>query len=122
MLDSRRADRPAASPHGAAPGALRAERCRRPGRVHGADGRSCWWGPTCRGRSRWLLSYTGALVVHFTLNRQFVFAPSDGYAHGLSSHGKRYVLAAIVVYGVTALGLRRGARGAGRGAVSWAGP
>ena len=43
--------------------------------------------------------------MHFTLNRQFVFAPSDGYVHGLSSHGKRYVLAAIVVYGVTALGL-----------------
>ncbi len=51
------------------------------------------------------LSYTGALIVHFTLNRQFVFARSDGYVHGLSSHGKRYVLAAIVVYGVTALGL-----------------
>jgi putative flippase GtrA len=51
------------------------------------------------------ISYTGALIVHFTLNRQFVFAPSDGYVHGLSSHGKRYVLAAVVVYGVTALGL-----------------
>ena len=51
------------------------------------------------------ISYTGALIVHFTLNRQFVFARSDGYAHGLSSHGKRYVLAAIVVYAVTALGL-----------------
>jgi putative flippase GtrA len=51
------------------------------------------------------VSYTGALSVHFTLNRQFVFARGDGYAHELSSHGKRYVLVAIVVYGVTALGL-----------------
>jgi len=51
------------------------------------------------------VSYAGAMVVHFTLNRQFVFASNDGYAHGLSSHGKRYVLAAILVYGITALGL-----------------
>jgi putative flippase GtrA len=51
------------------------------------------------------ISYAGALIVHFTLNRQFVFASSGGYTHGLSSHGKRYVLAAIVVYGITALGL-----------------
>jgi putative flippase GtrA len=51
------------------------------------------------------ISYAGALVVHFTLNRQFVFIPSDGYVHGLSSHGKRYVLTAIVVYGITALAL-----------------
>jgi hypothetical protein len=27
--------------------------------------------------------------VPFTLDRRFVFAPSDGYAHGLSSHGRR---------------------------------
>ena len=52
-----------------------------------------------------VLAYAGALIVHFTLNRQFVFAPSDGYAHGLSSHGKRYLVTAVVVYGVTALGL-----------------
>jgi putative flippase GtrA len=51
------------------------------------------------------VSYAGALIVHFTLNRQFVFAPGDGYAHGLGSHGTRYVLTAIVVYGITALGL-----------------
>lgn len=52
-----------------------------------------------------VVAYLGALIVHFTLNRQFVFAPGDGYAHGLSSHGKRYVLTAIVVYGITASGL-----------------
>ena len=51
------------------------------------------------------VAYAGALIVHFTLNRQFVFAPGDGYAHGLSSHGTRYVLTAVVVYGITALGL-----------------
>jgi putative flippase GtrA len=51
------------------------------------------------------LSYSGALTVHFTLNRQFVFAPSDGYAHGLSSHGRRYLLVAVATYGVSALGL-----------------
>jgi putative flippase GtrA len=51
------------------------------------------------------LSYAGALIVHFTLNRQFVFASGDGYAHGLGSHGTRYALTAVVVYGITALGL-----------------
>jgi putative flippase GtrA len=52
-----------------------------------------------------VLSYAGALTVHFTLNRRFVFAPSAGYAHGLSSHGKRYLVTAVGVYGATALGL-----------------
>jgi putative flippase GtrA len=52
-----------------------------------------------------VLSYCCALSVHFTLNRQFVFAPSDGYAHGLSAHGRRYLVVAAATYGVTALGL-----------------
>jgi putative flippase GtrA len=52
-----------------------------------------------------VIGYAGALVVHFTLNRQLVFAPSDGYVHGLSSHGRRYIVIAAVVYVVTALGL-----------------
>jgi putative flippase GtrA len=51
------------------------------------------------------ISYAGALIVHFTLNRGFVFVRSGGYRHGLSSHGKRYVLAAILVYVATALGV-----------------
>jgi putative flippase GtrA len=51
------------------------------------------------------ISFTGALVVHFALNRQFVFAPADGYAHGLTSHGRRYLVAAAAGYGLTALGL-----------------
>jgi putative flippase GtrA len=52
-----------------------------------------------------LIGYAGALVVHFTLNRQLVFAPTDGYVHGLSSHGSRYLVTAAVVYAITALGL-----------------
>jgi putative flippase GtrA len=44
-------------------------------------------------------------LVHFALNRQFVFVPTEGYAHGLSSHGRRYLVSAVVIYGITALGL-----------------
>jgi putative flippase GtrA len=51
------------------------------------------------------IGYAGAVVVHFTLNRQLVFVPTDGYSHGLSSHGSRYLVAAIVVYVITALAL-----------------
>jgi putative flippase GtrA len=52
-----------------------------------------------------LIGYAGALVVHFTLNRQLVFAPTDGYVRGLNSHGGRYLVTAAVVYAITALGL-----------------
>jgi putative flippase GtrA len=51
------------------------------------------------------IGYAGALVVHFTLNRQLVFTPADGYTHGLSSHGSRYLVTAAVVYAVTAVAL-----------------
>jgi putative flippase GtrA len=51
------------------------------------------------------LAYVGALTVHFTLNRRFVFAPDEGYALGLSAHGARYLVTAVAVYAVTALGL-----------------
>jgi putative flippase GtrA len=51
------------------------------------------------------ISYLGALVVHFTLNRQFVFAPAGGYEHGLSAHGRRYLVTAAIVYAITALSL-----------------
>jgi putative flippase GtrA len=51
------------------------------------------------------IGYAGALGVHFTLNRQFVFAPADGYTHGLTSHGSRYLVSAVVVYVITAFGL-----------------
>jgi putative flippase GtrA len=51
------------------------------------------------------IGYAGALVVHFTLNRQLVFAPSGGYVHGLSSHGSRYLLTAAMIYVITAVSL-----------------
>jgi putative flippase GtrA len=51
------------------------------------------------------IGYASALVVHFTLNRHFVFAPAAGYTRGLTSQGRRYLVTAAVVYVVTALGL-----------------
>jgi putative flippase GtrA len=51
------------------------------------------------------ISYALALVVHFTLNRQFVFDRAEGYTLHLSAHGARYLVLAAVIYGVTALGL-----------------
>jgi putative flippase GtrA len=59
------------------------------------------------------VAYALALVVHFSLNRQWVFNPrhpSDAgertaYRLGLSGHGARYVVVAAVVYGLTALSL-----------------
>jgi putative flippase GtrA len=60
-----------------------------------------------------LVAFLLSLVVHFSLNRQWVFNPAhpheDGEGHGyhlgLSRHGVRYAVAAVVVYGVTALSL-----------------
>jgi putative flippase GtrA len=52
-----------------------------------------------------VIGYAGALVVHFTLNRQLVFVPANGYTHDLSSHGSRYLVTAVVVYVITALAL-----------------
>jgi putative flippase GtrA len=51
------------------------------------------------------IGYSIALVLHFTLNRQFVFAPADGYTQGLTSHGSRYLASAVLVYAITAFGL-----------------
>lgn len=51
------------------------------------------------------MGYTIALIVHFTLNRQFVFAPAGGYTRSLTGHGGRYLASAVLVYGITALGL-----------------
>jgi putative flippase GtrA len=52
-----------------------------------------------------VIAYAGALVVHFTVNRQFVFAPRQGYAQGVSAHGTRYLVTAAIVYVITAVGL-----------------
>lgn len=66
------------------------------------------------------IGYASALLLHFTLNRQFVFAETDGYARGLSSQGRRYLVTAVLVYGATALGLALVPDALGLGAfVSW---
>ena len=49
-----------------------------------------------------VLAYALALALHFTLNRQFVFASRQGYALHLSAQGRRYVLVALLSYAVTA--------------------
>jgi putative flippase GtrA len=48
------------------------------------------------------LAYALALTLHFTLNRQFVFASRHGYTLHLSAQGRRYVLVAALSYAVTA--------------------
>jgi putative flippase GtrA len=52
-----------------------------------------------------LVAYGLALMVHFTLNRQFVFAREGGYGLALSAQGGRYLVVAVVVYAVTAVGI-----------------
>lgn len=51
------------------------------------------------------VAYSAALIVHFTLNRQFVFTRDDGYDHGVAAHGTRYLVTAAIVYVITATGL-----------------
>jgi putative flippase GtrA len=61
-----------------------------------------------------LVAFLLSLVVHFSLNRQWVFNPRHhapeadehrAYRLGLSGHGMRYVTVAAIVYGITALSL-----------------
>jgi putative flippase GtrA len=61
-----------------------------------------------------LVAFLLSLVVHFSLNRQWVFNPRHhapdpveqrAYRLGLSGHGVRYVTVAAGVYGITALSL-----------------
>lgn len=49
------------------------------------------------------LGYGVALVVHFTMNRQWVFASDGGYALHLSGQGGRYLVLAGFSYLVTAV-------------------
>ena len=49
------------------------------------------------------LAYSVALAVHFTLNRQWVFAQDSGYALHFSRQGLRYLLIAATSYAVTAV-------------------
>lgn len=51
------------------------------------------------------VGYAVALGLHFTLNRQFVFVSDNGYTRGATSHGRRYLVSAVVVYVITALAL-----------------
>jgi putative flippase GtrA len=44
------------------------------------------------------------LTLHFSLNRQWVFASESGYAFRLSGQGARYLVAAGISYGGLALG------------------
>jgi putative flippase GtrA len=46
-------------------------------------------------------AYFSALVLHFTLNREFVFASDSGYALHLTAQGVRYVLVALTSFAVT---------------------
>jgi putative flippase GtrA len=61
-----------------------------------------------------LVAFLLSLIVHFSLNRQWVFNPRHhapeaeehrAYRLGLSGHGVRYVTVAAIVYGITALSL-----------------
>jgi putative flippase GtrA len=62
-----------------------------------------------------LVAFLLSLIVHFSLNRQWVFNPrrhephAGGHHHayrlGLSGHGGRYVIVAAAAYGITALSL-----------------
>jgi putative flippase GtrA len=49
-------------------------------------------------------AYLVSLCVHFTLNREWVFATRDGYAFGLSGQGIRYLVAAGTGYAGAAAG------------------
>ena len=46
-------------------------------------------------------AYFSALVLHFTLNREFVFASDSGYALHLTAQGVRYVLVALTSFAMT---------------------
>jgi putative flippase GtrA len=49
------------------------------------------------------IAYAAAVLLHFTLNRQFVFPAISGYRHGLPTQTMRYGLLVVTTYGATAL-------------------
>ena len=49
------------------------------------------------------LAFMVALAMHFTLNRQWVFAANSGYALHFTIQGVRYLLAAALSYAGTAI-------------------
>jgi putative flippase GtrA len=48
------------------------------------------------------VSYASALVLNFTLQRHFVFPAQGGFVLGRGSQLRRYIVAVLVQYGVTA--------------------
>lgn len=48
------------------------------------------------------IGYCAGLVVHFTLQRRFVWAHGENFALGLRGQATRYLVAAAAQYGVTA--------------------
>lgn len=50
-----------------------------------------------------IIGYICSLAVHFTANRNFVFASSTGYALHMTAQGSRYIVVALSSYGCTAL-------------------
>jgi putative flippase GtrA len=52
-----------------------------------------------------IASYLVSLTVHFTLNRQWVFASGEGYAFHLTLQGVRYLCTAAISYGGSATGV-----------------
>ena len=51
------------------------------------------------------IGFVLALALHFTLNRNWVFASRDGFARGLRAQGARYLCVALGSYGLTSLAL-----------------
>jgi putative flippase GtrA len=51
------------------------------------------------------IAYAAAVLLHFTLNRQFVFAASSRYRHGFATQTVRYGLLVVTTYGATALSM-----------------
>lgn len=52
-----------------------------------------------------VVTFAVVLSLHFTLNRQWVFAPDQGYALHLSRQGFRYLTVAGISYVVTAVAI-----------------
>jgi putative flippase GtrA len=52
-----------------------------------------------------IASYLVSLTIHFTLNRQWVFASDHGYAFHFTLQGMRYLATAILSYACTATAL-----------------
>jgi putative flippase GtrA len=52
-----------------------------------------------------IVGYLAGLVLNFSLNRQFVFVQSGEFAQRLSAQALRFLVVALLAYGVTAIAL-----------------